>query len=731
MPIKYYSDDLYGVLSNSAGGISKKYYHTFCGTSHLFLALFGFLSVNKDTERYKATYGTLRESINAYGVDGKKFEKAMLDVFPAGTAPAPGEEFVITPDREYNAVNNELVANAIKLKRQMEIEDLIMSLFGDSSYSIFRIFSSIIGSDQKTQEMYDLIIKKFKKATNKKVTELEEIGEMTNLNEWVSKHPQTVVGADDNVDKIEMALSGRSIRNAVLTGPAGVGKTSYIYEFAQRINSGDVPDQFADKIIYQLDPGALLAGTRYRGDFEEKLMNILNIVKEHPEVIIFIDEIHTIINLGGSGDDGGSSQGAGNILKPFITRGEIQIIGCTTNEEYTKYFKADKAFERRFHEIKIGEPSAEDTKKILKGLLPVETEYFKRDIQDVLLDKVIYLSQRYGLDQANPAKAINMLELACAYASVFEAKKDPVNVDDVIESVKMKYNIYISKDKYSDTKKELFNVLLGQDKALNQVCRDLQIVDYGIVDKDKPSASFLFAGPTGTGKTETAKIIARCFFGGEDNLVKINCGEYSTESDVTKLTGSSAGFIGYDDEPALIKGVRAHPNCVVLFDEIEKAHPAVQKVLLNILDTGEMKDNKGNSVSFRNCIIIFTTNLGCNKDTGKSTGLGLMKFKDDTTNEINSAIMNYFSPEFLGRLDDIIYYQGLTNDIAKQLITRYYNEYVAGKNITAQFTPDDINEIIKNSEIETQGARGMKKAVKKQLVKAITRSKEILASTDF
>lgn len=326
-------------------------------------------------------------------------------------------------------------------------------------------------------------------------------------------------------------------------------------------------------------------------------MNLLQIVKAHPEVVLFIDECHTFLKLGSGSDDAG---GAGDIIKPYITRGELQLIMATTNEECTKYIDADKAFARRFHKVLIQEPSKEDMVEILTGILPVETEYFKKDIQTHLVDEIIELADKYTLDQANPAKAINMLELACAYAKVFEEKKSNVDLNDVIQSVKLKYAIYISDNKLKATHDELFNQLLGQDRALNQLCRDLSTVDKGLCDPEKPLFSMLLAGPTGTGKTASAKIIAKQYFGSEKNLVKINMSEYSSEMDVSKLVGASSGYIGYDDEPYLIKQVRQYPNSVVLFDECEKAHPSVWKVLLNILDEGEMTDNKGNRVSFRN-----------------------------------------------------------------------------------------------------------------------------------
>ena len=461
---------------------------------------------------------------------------------------------------------------------------------------------------------------------------------------------------------------------------------------------------------------------------EERVTNLLEVLKQNKNVILFIDEIHTLMNLG-SGSDG--SQSVGNLIKPYMTRGEISIIAATTSEEYTKYILPDKAFSSRFFEVKIQEPNNAEVKEILKGLLPVETEFFKKDIQLELVDRVIDLANKYTINDANPRKSIKMLELACAHAAVFEAEKKEVTIDNIIEAVRLSYNTYISKNKLEDTRRELFNTLLGQDKPLNQILRDLKLVDMGVIDEDRPLYSVLLAGSSGTGKTEACKIIAKNYFGSEENLIKVNCGEFGNETDATKLTGSSAGYVGYDDEPALIRSIRERPNALVLFDEFEKAHRNVQKVLLNILDTGEMKDNKGNRVSFKNAIIVFTTNLGCNKDTNKAVGSGLIKTVKDTSNQIEKAIQDFMSPEFLGRLDDIVYYNSLTDDIYNTLINRYLNDYNKRSGLNVSFDESDIKKIKEESKIETQGARGLRKAVRKQICEVELRKEEVNNATDF
>lgn len=729
MKITPYSEHLYSVLQK-AGFQSKKYFQTFCGTPHLFLSMFAFLASNKEDERYANTYNVLKETLNKYNVNGQAFEKSFLQFCPKGEAPAEGEEFSINTDREYTKIADTLKRRAIKEKRSMEIEDLVLELFAEPSLMIRDIFNDITGSDSETEKMYQEVVKAFKVVAVPEIEELEQMeGILTNLNKWVKDNPRTVIGGDSKVQKIEMGLSGRTLKNVVLLGPAGTGKTEFVYEFVQRIIKGDVPSQFKDKVVYQLDPSALIAGTKYRGDMEERLTNLLEILKEHKDkTILFIDEIHTLMNLG-SGSDG--SQSVGNLIKPYMTRGEISIIGATTSEEYTKYIIPDKAFSSRLFEVRIQEPSNDEVREILKGLLPVETEYFKKDIQLDLVDKVIELANKYTINDANPRKSIKMLELACAHAAVFEQDKKEVDVDNIIEAVKLSYNTYISKDKLEDTRKELFKTLLGQDAPLNQILRDLKLVDMGVVDLDRPLYSVLLAGPSGTGKTEACKIIAKNYFGSEENLIKIECGSLSDQTASNQLTGSSAGYVGYEDEPFLIKSIRERPNSLVLFDEWEKCHKDVQKVLLNILDTGEMKDNKGNRVSFKNAIIVFTTNLGCNKDTNKATGSGFIKTVKDTSNQIEKAIQDFMSPEFLGRLDDIVYYNALTDDIYNTLINRYLNDYNKRSGLNVSFDESDIEKIKEESKIETQGARGLRKAVRKQVCEVIIREEEANNGTNF
>ena len=442
-------------------------------------------------------------------------------------------------------------------------------------------------------------------------------------------------------------------------------------------------------------------------------MNIIEAFKNTPGAILACDEAHSLINLG----DQEGANAAGNIFKPYLSRGEIQMILATTDDEFNKFMLQQKAFVRRFHKIVVEEPTKEETKEILKGLIPVENEFFGKEIKEELIDKIVKLADSYTLDQANPAKALALLDYAFAYSKVFKEQNKEVSIDDIIDSIRLRYGIFIADDKYTATKEELNSKILGQEEPLKKVCKALKMVDQGLSEPKKPKFVGLLAGPSGVGKTYTAELIAEKFCGSaEKHLIRIDMGEYGADMDKSKLTGASSGYVGYDDEPYLIKQIRQYPDSVVLFDEIEKASKDVLKVLLGIFDFGELTDNKGNKVSFRNAIILMTTNIGYDLHFAEGKGAGLFKVKG-SNNDIMDAIEKYFAPEFLGRIDDVIVYNNLTDDVFDTLVKRYKNEFAenndAIKNI--KFTKKDLEEIKDRAKITQTGARSLKKAVKLQI----------------
>jgi ATP-dependent Clp protease ATP-binding subunit ClpA len=723
---KVFSQDL-DLVKKKAGSSAYSFFHTWVGTPHLFMTSLSFLNDNKDTPRYKPTYDKLKALLTVYDITGKKFKDEFLKLMPAGMEPLEGEDFVIKYHQESTDVFNVLSRNALSEKRSMEVEDLIRQLFAEKSYRVYSVFESLLGTAPKADEFAAKIIELFKEEAKREIKELEKVKELTNLNRFVKDKAPVFIGGENAIKQIELGLAGKSIANVCLVGRAGTGKTSAVYEFVRRINDGEVIDELKNKIVYQLDSSALVAGTRYRGDFEEKLMNIIRLVKANPNVIVFVDEAHQMVKLGDS--EGAAS--AGNIIKPYITRGELQLIFATTDDEYSKNIEPDKALARRFHNVNVSEPTKSETRQILMGVLPSLEVHFKKKGSEELVDKVIKIAEKYTIDQANPAKALNMLELAFANSKVFNNKNEIVFSQDILDAIKIKYDIKISDQKTESVSVKLNSMLLGQEEPLKKVINNLRYVEKGLVDTEKPLVSMIFAGPTGVGKTETAKIIAEQFCGSEKYLIKINMGEYGNEMDVTKITGASPGYVGHENQSGLVALVKQYPNSVVLFDEIEKAHPKVFDTILNILDTGEMTDNHKNRVSFRNTIIIFTTNLGYDKDFAKSRGVGFVKNKT-TSEDIKESVESHFRPEFINRIDDIVIFNGLNKDIAQNLIMRYAKEYEDSMELKGElvFTINDIAEIITVADIETFGARGLKRAVRKQVLKVLDRANKVVVQDE-
>jgi len=493
MGIKALSPEI-ELISQKAGNEAVNNYQNWVGTPHLFLALARFLNTNKDKERFAESYTNFSGILNEYGVTGANFTEIFLELYPG--IKIEGETYKIAWHTEGNAVRDDLKREAIKQKRQMQVEDLVKTLFSDRSYIVRDILEYVLEKDSaKVDELSEKMVEAFNvKITRQEIEALEKVAELTNLNRYVREKKPFIVGADNAVNQIQLGLSGKSINNVILVGLAGTGKTVSVYEFVKRVVNKDTIKKFHNKIIYQLDAGALVAGTRYRGDMEAKLMNIIKLVIANPEVILFIDEAHMMVKLG----DAEGAASAGNIMKPFITRGEIQMIWATTTDEYQKNISKDKALERRFHRVNITEPTTEETYTILKGVQPDIEEFFgKKGSDEDLVKKVLTYSEKYTLDQANPAKAINMLELAFANSTVFNEDGEYVFTDDVRNAIKVKYNINISETKADDTEKALFDFILGQDPALGEVVKVLKHIDRGLIDDEHPLGSIILAGPTG------------------------------------------------------------------------------------------------------------------------------------------------------------------------------------------------------------------------------------------
>lgn len=471
-----------------------------------------------------------------------------------------------------------------------------------------------------------------------------------------------MIGRAPEIERVIQILARRTKNNPVLIGEPGVGKTAVIEGLAQRIVEGAVPPTLKDAQIYSIDMGTLLAGTRYRGDFEERFKKLLAEVARRDDVVIFIDEIHTLVNAG-SGTDGGTD--AVSLVKPMLARGELRLIGATTLNEYRKV-EADKALARRLQTITVEEPSKEITVSILKGLRKNYEEHHKVTISDEAIDAAVTLSDRYITDRRLPDKAIDLLDEAAARLQVHPEEGDSVDVADVARVLSASTGVPVSMmtndemTRLLDLEQTLAGRVIGQLRAVAAIAKAVRRSRAGLGDPNRPSGSFIFAGPSGVGKTELAKALAENVFGGEQNLLTIDMSEYAEKHTVARLIGAPPGYVGYDQAGQLTEAVRRRPYSVVLFDEFEKAHPEVLDILLQLLEEGRLTDSQGRVVDFRNTIVVLTTNLG-SADIGKSVGFN-GGTNENIVGKIQAAVKAHIRPELLNRIDDVIVFEPLSKE---------------------------------------------------------------------
>ncbi|WP_276703102.1 ATP-dependent Clp protease ATP-binding subunit [Romboutsia ilealis] len=587
-----------------------------------------------------------------------------------------------------------------------------------------------------------------------------------------------VIGREKEIERAIQILSRRTKNNPVFIGDPGVGKTSVAEGLAANIASGDVPDNLVGKVLYTLDMGSMLAGAKYRGEFEERIKQVVDEVVKNGNIILFIDELHTIIGAGSTGE---STIDASNILKPVLSRGDIQIIGATTIDEYRKHIEKDSALERRFQPILITEPTKEETIKILEGLREKYESHHNVKITDEAIVAAVDLSIRYITDRFLPDKAIDLIDESASRVRLREINlqksllsqekyilsqeinnelnKDNINLDTSMESSQDIANIEVTKKSYigvvtkeiiaevvelwtgvpvnqivEEEAERLLNLeeilhgrVVGQDQAVKSISRAIRRSRAGLKDPKRPIGSFLFLGPTGVGKTELCKALAEVQFGDENQIIRIDMSEYMEKHAVSKLIGSPPGYVGYNEGGQLTEKVRRNPYSVVLFDEIEKAHEDVFNILLQILDDGRLTDSKGRMVDFKNTILIMTSNVGATKiNKNKVLGFGANNDKDEEMknqydkmkDSIMGELKQKFKPEFLNRIDDIIVFHPLKEnhiyEIVK-LMTREVIQRLKSLNIDLEISEEAVKLIAQEGLDLEYGARPLKRAVQKEL----------------
>lgn len=715
--------------------------HPYIGSEHLLLAI---LKNNQDLvnkfKKYKITYKSFKEElINLVGIGDN------------------------TPDLLlYSTTLKTILENVIIESREtgdeISVNELLLSLLNEGEGKAIRILLSL-GVD--INKLYSDISekRKIKQKKSKKLI-VEELGvDLTKRAKNNELDP--VIGRDIELNRVIEILSRRTKNNPLLIGEAGVGKTAIAEELARRIVSGNVPMPLKNKRIISVDMACTVAGTKYRGEFEERIKKMVKELEDNDDVIIFIDEIHTLVGAGGA--EGAID--ASNILKPALARGKLKLIGATTISEYKKFIEKDNALDRRFQKVFVEEPDKSNLKNILMNLKSIYEAYHGVKIEEKLIDKIIELSDRYIYDRCEPDKSIDILDEVCTKVSLKEAKEEKeiiklsdcltkiqkeknnaiinqnydkayslkedeeelqskinklkldymrkekvkkVKLKDIVEVVSSKTKIpinEISKDyitSINEIEKTLKENIIGQDEAIDKLIDISKKIKLGIKDKNR-SYSVLFCGSTGTGKTYLSKLFAENLVG-KNNVIKLDMSEYSESISINKIIGSPAGYVGYDDNKNILEEIRNKPYSVLILDEIEKAHKSVLNFFLNILDEGNCKDSSGKTVRFDNVLIIMTSNAYVSKS--------LMGFNKNTT---NNSLEDFFSKEFINRIDEIVPFNKFTEEYINKIIIKEANKCYKKYNSENIISLDMINRIIKESNYEEYGVRKLCKAVRKEI----------------
>ena len=759
---------------------SKEHNYSFIGTEHI---LYGLIEEGE---------GLASKILASQGLTSEYVEQEILKI--------DGVMNTLEGDVEFTPRAKRIIENSVKESKRMGqnyvgTEHILLSLMREIDSIAVRI---LIDADIEPQKIFTDLLRLLSEespvgthndnsningSNDKSTPTLNQYGkDLTALAKENKLDP--VIGRNKEVQRIIEILSRRTKNNPVLIGEPGVGKTAAVEGLAQMIVESRVPEILKNKRVVSLDISSMIAGAKYRGDFEERLKKSLQEIKKSGNVILFIDELHTIIGAGSAE----GAMDAANILKPLLSRGEVQIIGATTLNEYRKYIEKDSALERRFQSVLIDEPNTEDTIAILKGLKDKYEAHHKVKITEEAIKEAVTLSQRYITDRFLPDKAIDLIDEACSKIKLKtvtmpseildlekkieriskekeeaiisqsfekaaslrdeekklkdkllndkekwekkEAAKEPkVTPEDICNVVSNWTKIPVSKLTEEETEKlknldvSLKKRVIGQDEAVENLARAIKRARVGLKDEKRPIGSFMFLGPTGVGKTELTKSLAECLFGDENAMIRFDMSEYMEAHSVSKLIGSPPGYVGYDEGGQLTEQVRRKPYSIVLFDEIEKAHPDVFNMLLQILDDGRLTDSNGRTVNFKNTVIIMTSNVGARNIVEKHS-IGFASKEDSKQNydktkkEVMDELKRTFRPEFLNRLDEIIVFNKLGKEAIEKITSLMLEDVkkrLKQKNINVKFDKNLIEHISKVGFDDVYGARPLRRAIQSNI----------------
>lgn len=700
------------VIYDKAVAIAMEHQHEYLTLEHLVLAIVTDQKFIEFLNDYSGDLNYVRINLDHF------IKSNMKDIVIEGRKIKPQK--TQTVERCLNRAFTQVLFNG---RQRIELNDLFLSILAEKkSYSVYYLnkagFTKEKFSDYVDEETIHVDDENIGTGGIDKL--LAQF--TTNMNQQVQKNKiDPVIGREIEIESIILSLGRRNKANVILVGDPGVGKTAIAEGLAFEIVNGEVPEFIKGHTLYNLDIGAMLAGSKYRGEFEERLKAVLKAIERKGKSIIFIDEAHM---MSGAGSSSNNPNDMANMLKPALSKGAIKVIASTTWEEYRKHFEKDRALMRRFQRVTVDEPTAEVAIDILKGIKKYYEKFHKAEITDQAIEDAVKLSVKYLTDKKLPDKAIDLIDLACSRFKL-DASKERIVTKKSIE-FELSKMVKLPVEAVAETESEgLSNLesnmkhkVFGQDKAIDDVLDKIFIARAGLKDPTKPIGSFLFIGPTGCGKTETAKQLADNL---AVNLIRFDMSEYQEKHSVAKLIGSPPGYVGYEENAGmLITKVQEHPHCVLLLDEIEKAHPDVSNVLLQLMDNGQVTGSNGKVADCRNVILIMTSNLGA-KDAERQT-IGFST--EERYNDGEEAMTNFFAPEFRNRLDGIIKFNKLGKESMEHIVQKFIkdlNALVSEKNVKVEVSESGMSLLIKKGFNPKMGARPLARIIDQEIKKPMSR----------
>jgi ATP-dependent Clp protease ATP-binding subunit ClpA len=724
------SSDKIQELVDKTFTLSKDYKHHYVTIEHL-------LAIIIDTEEIQDIFADI-------GVDPKDVSRDVYEHLEQSVEKWDEENFkepkkTVMLERVFHRAFTQALFNG---RSTLDTRDLLISILSEETTpAAFLLNQRGINRDSLVRFLTDNIddsVDDSKSQLNKQERLLRKYCD--NLNESAAEGKiDPIVGREEQLEQLVQTISRRKKNNVVLVGESGVGKTAIAEGLADLINGDRVPDIIKGHTVYSLDIGALLAGTKFRGDFEERLKEVLDILEEKDDTILFIDEIHMIM---GAGNAGQGAMDVANLLKPALQTGKLRCVGSTTYDEYREHFEKDKALNRRFYKVDVPEPSPEDAKRIIVNSIPAYELYHNVAYEKEALHGAVDLTHQYWHNRFLPDKAFDVLDAAAARQKLLpaEQRKPVLELDDIryevakltripVDQLVLTKDSEYKKEAQIDIEKALQTKVFGQDEALERLADSIYIAKAGLKDPNKPIGNYLFTGPTGVGKTETAKQLSSIM---SMELVRFDMSEYQERHTVAKLIGAPPGYVGYGEggqgSGLLINKLEEHPNCILLLDEIEKAHPDVSNVLLQIMDNGMVSSSDGKSVSARNAIVILTSNLGARDAEKHGIGFG----SSDSNNEAqDQAVKSFFAPEFRNRLDAVVQFKKLDNKLMRKVTVKFLGELdamLAPRNVVMEYDDTVVDWLTRKGFTPSMGARPMARIINEKIKKPL--AKQILFGTD-